>query len=484
MLGRMTSFIAAFALSTAVAALLTPLVRWLALRAGAVDEPGRRHVHRSSTPRLGGVAVFLAFAAPLFAFYVVDSNVAGSVRSQPGLVLGLVAGAFLMCLLGFVDDVKGVRALYKLLAQIAVAAFAYFCGFRIDSISLPFLGTAHMGAFALPVTVLWIVTIVNAVNLIDGLDGLAGGVVFFAALTNFALAYLGGSVFMAAVMACVVGAVLGFLFFNFNPARIFMGDSGSYFLGFVLAAASVSTGTSQKTSTAVALLVPIIALGLPIFDTLFAIVRRFLERRPLFAPDKSHIHHLLVDMGLTQRRAVLILYGVSVLLAVAAIGVSLGRDWEVGVALLLATVVIFGLVRFVGAFQKLHLLRKQKEHVRSHHVELLRRRVPGLLPSFAAVSTREELLAALENAARELELTAVELLLVSGREEERLHLWKRPNGNGRREGAKVSARFPIANGGGEDGLVIKFSWHSELNEVSPQADILFQMLVDAVRLRS
>src|SRR5690606_22890845 len=143
--------------------------------------------------------------------------------------------------------------------------------------------------------------------LIDGLDGLAAGVVFFAGVTNFVVAYISGSVMTALIMAAMLGSVLGFLIYNFNPARIFMGDSGSYLLGYVLAVTALA-GASQKASTAVALLVPIVALGVPIFDTLFTIVRRFLERRPIFSPDRGHVHHRLLDLGLTHRRAVVILY--------------------------------------------------------------------------------------------------------------------------------------------------------------------------------
>jgi UDP-GlcNAc:undecaprenyl-phosphate GlcNAc-1-phosphate transferase len=473
----MKTFVAAFFIATVAAAALTPLVRLLAFRIGAVAVPGARHIHKRTTPRLGGVAIFVAFMLPLVALFFVNSDVALAVRQQPLHVFGLLVGAFAMCALGFLDDLKGVRALYKLLAQVAVAAFAYGCGFRIEEISVPFLGAAQMGIFALPITVFWIVGIVNAVNLIDGLDGLAGGVVFFAALTNFVVAYIGGSVFVAALMACLLGGVLGFLFFNFNPARIFMGDSGSYFLGFVLATSAIVAGGGQKATTTVSLLVPIIALGVPIFDTLFAIVRRFLERRPLFSPDRSHLHHRLIDMGMTQRRAVIVLYGASVVLTVSAIAISMGRDWQVGVAILASSVVLFGLVRFVGAFQHMHLRRRQKERFRSRHAELLRRLVPLHLPTFAAVRSREELWGLLAAFARDAEMCFVEVIHVVGREEEILHRWQSPPETGRCEGKLVSARLPVRHDAGD--LQLKFGWRSEIDEVSPQADILLQIVADA-----
>ncbi len=208
-----------------------------------------------------------------------ESSVGMVVQAEPLQVIGLLGGALIVFVVGVLDDTRRVSALHKLYAQIAAATLAYICGFRIDAISVSLGSSMSMGIFALPVTVLWIVGIVNAINLIDGLDGLAAGIVFFAGITNFVIAYLAGNNLLAVVMAVMLGAVVGFLFFNFNPARIFMGDSGSYFLGFLLGTSSI---TGYKASTAVALLVPMIALGVPIFDTLFTVLRRFLERRPLF----------------------------------------------------------------------------------------------------------------------------------------------------------------------------------------------------------
>src|SRR6185369_8423639 len=212
----------------------------------------------------------------------------------------------------------------------------------------------------------------------------AAGVVFFASITNFLVACLGGSLFVALLSAAAAGAVFGFLFYNFNPARIFMGDSGSYFLGFVL---SVTALISQKASTAVSLLVPVVALGVPIFDTLFAMVRRILERRPVFSADRGHIHHRLLDMGLTHRRAVIIIYAVCGVCTAAGIGVSLERAWQVGAALLCATAAMIGLARFVGYFEYLHLRVRQKARLRSRDTELLRYAVPELPRRLADATT-------------------------------------------------------------------------------------------------
>lgn len=343
----MTSFLAAFGVAMLVSVLLTPLVARLGLKLGVVSHPGGRNIHDKPTPRVGGVAIGLAFFAPLVALFFVDSSVATTFRSETRRAVGLFVGGALICGVGFYDDARGLRALYKLYAQVVVAAIAFACGFRIEAVLLPFVGEISMGIFAAPVTMLWIVGLINAVNLIDGLDGLAAGVVFFAAVTNFFVAWMTSSIFVCLLMAATGGAVFGFYFYNKNPARVFMGDSGSYFLGYVLAVTSL-TGASQKASTTVALIAPIVALGVPIFDTLFAMVRRILERRPVFSPDRGHIHHRLLDMGITHRRAVYIIYGFSVACAGLAIVISLGRSWAVGLALLGATIAVVFFVMFFG----------------------------------------------------------------------------------------------------------------------------------------
>jgi UDP-GlcNAc:undecaprenyl-phosphate/decaprenyl-phosphate GlcNAc-1-phosphate transferase len=342
------SVVLAFAVALLVTGLLIHPVIRLARHLDAMATPGGRHVHAQKTPRLGGLAIAAGyFTAIVFGVALLPAEtIAGADAFDAPLLTGLVLGALGMVVLGFVDDTRGVRAKHKLLIQALVALGVCACGLRIDGVYMPFLGAVDLGIFAIPLTVLWIVGVINAINLIDGLDGLAGGVVVFAALTNFVVAMVAGNAVMAMVMAAVVGATLGFLRFNFNPARIFMGDSGSYFLGFLLATLS-ATSPHQKTSTAVSILVPLLALGLPIFDTLLAIVRRVLKRQPMFSPDRGHIHHLLLDLGLTPRRAVLILYATSMGFTVTACTIALGRDWEVGVALVVASAMVVGLVRFV-----------------------------------------------------------------------------------------------------------------------------------------
>jgi UDP-GlcNAc:undecaprenyl-phosphate GlcNAc-1-phosphate transferase len=468
------SFLFAFCIACATSGLLSPIVRRIAIRYGAMSMPGRRHVNERAVPRLGGIAICLAVFVPLLAFYFLESSVAAIFRGETPHAIGLFVGGLGMCTLGILDDTRRVRAVHKLLVQLVIAVLAFGCGFRIDAVSLPILGTLSMGIFSLPISVLWIVGIVNAINLIDGLDGLAAGIVFFAGLTNFIVAYIHGSPMVALLMSAMLGATTGFLFHNFNPARIFMGDSGSYFLGYILATSSL-LGSMQPTSTAVALLVPMLAMGVPIFDTLFAIVRRFLERRPLFSPDRGHIHHRLVDMGITHRRAVLILYGTCALFTFVALGVALGKSWHVGVAIIGACVLFIGLSWFVGYFDILRGRARLDRIVRSRDAELLRRVIADAPLALATAATEEDVWTIVRSLVGRAEVAHVALLERGAPNP--VQLWTIRDGL--HPGELVSAHYPI----GRDAAAratLRFTWESDSGTVSPQSDVLLQVLVDLV----
>jgi UDP-GlcNAc:undecaprenyl-phosphate/decaprenyl-phosphate GlcNAc-1-phosphate transferase len=474
----------ALVIALVAVAILTPLVRLVALRLGAVSVPGGRHVHQTAIPRLGGLAICGGFLIAVTAIYLFSQGMSLAFDQIRLRMVGLLVGGAAMCAVGVIDDTRGIRARYKLLFQIAVSVFAFACGLRIMVVHLPFVGDIHMWALALPLTVLWIVGVVNAVNLIDGLDGLAAGVVFFAATTNFVVAWLNAAPLVAVLAGAIAGSVLGFLIYNWNPARIFMGDSGSYFLGYVLATTAL-VNTSQKGATAISLLVPIMALGVPIFDTLFAMVRRILERRPVFSPDRGHIHHRLLDMGLTHRRAVVIIYAVCGVFTVAAIGVSLERTWQVGAALLGASAALVGLVRFVGYFEYVHLRIRQKARIRSRDAEMLRYAVPKIAQRFGAARTEDELMDALFAFAAECELGYVHLLDTRDGGERTAKRWNGPDSDARN---LVSALYPI----GHDGIArasVRYGWRSDFDDVSPQSEILLQVVTDVLaenlaRLRS
>jgi UDP-GlcNAc:undecaprenyl-phosphate GlcNAc-1-phosphate transferase len=464
----MHSYAFTFCVSLLSALLLTPLVGRLAIRAGAVTTPRARDIHDRAVPRLGGVAIAAAFFASLLALGVIDTSVAQLLWKQPSLSIGLALGGAALGALGLMDDTVGVRAHTKLGVQLVVACFAYWMGFRIEAVSIPFIGVWEMGIFALPITALWIVGVVNAVNLIDGLDGLAAGVIFFAALTNFVIAVIGTQVFVAVVMAAIMGAMVGFLFYNFNPAHIFMGDSGSYFLGYLLATASL-TGAMQKTSTAVSLLVPMVALGVPIFDTLFSMLRRTLERRSVFSPDRGHVHHRLIDMGITHRRAVILLYGVSILLMVSAIAIALGRSWESGAALLVASVVITALIRFVGYFEYVRLERRARSHALDARTLLLRREVPELVTELAQPAGEDQIWTRLQAFGCACECAQLLLVTHAGAPE-------RSSSEGEPLDPRelAWARFELGDGGH-----VSFGFAGG-GAPSARADILLQLAADAV----
>jgi UDP-GlcNAc:undecaprenyl-phosphate GlcNAc-1-phosphate transferase len=448
----MRTYLFAFFVTALATALFTPIALRIALKVGAVSVPGGRNVNARSVPRLGGIAIAAASATTLIGLLALNSHVASTMRAHIVKILGLVAGSALMFALGVLDDTKRVRALYKLYAQIAASIIAFAAGFRIEIIYLPLVGNLQMGIFALPVTIIWIVAITNAINLIDGLDGLAGGVVFFAGVTNFIIAYLTGNELVATVMGTMLGAVVGFLFFNFNPARIFMGDSGSYFLGFLLGATGIAT---NKTTTAVAMLAPMLALGVPIFDVVFTVLRRFLERRPIFSPDRGHIHHRLLDAGLTHRRAVLTLYGASVVFTIAALAVSLGRGMTIGLGLGGACLVLLVLVRFADT-------------------ERVRHALPALVEGIRVATTPAALWTAFEAGLHEARMVNCEL---RGSNEAVIQSWIVDRETPAHE--LVSARFPLTESDASSASLV-FRWTSTEGRVPPQTEILLQVLVDAV----
>ena len=302
----MQIYITAFIIALGVAYMVTPSVQRLAVRWGAVDKPEARKVHKGIIPRLGGLAIYAGFIAAVLA----------SVHMTREL-LGILVGGTAILLLGVVDDVYQISAKTKLLGQIAAASVLLLFDIRIDWLTNPFGSMIYLDMWAIPITLIWVVSLTNTLNLIDGLDGLAAGVSVIAAVTIFLMAVELNFWLVAVLTAALAGSALGFLYFNFSPAKIFMGDTGSMFLGYMLAAVSL-VGTVKSAAT-IALIVPMVALGLPILDTACAIIRRFNNGQPIFKPDRGHLHHRLLDMGLTQKQVVLILYLVTIVLGVSAI---------------------------------------------------------------------------------------------------------------------------------------------------------------------
>lgn len=286
------AYIAGFAVALILALVATPFVKRFAVKIGAVDAPNSRKVHTKIMPRLGGLAIYLAFIGALIIALPLANG------EKPHIIGGLLLGGTIVTLVGALDDRFNLSPLMKLLGQIAAAGVVVAFGITVDFVTLPFGDGANMGWLSVPITIFWIVGVTNAINLIDGLDGLAAGVSAIATGTIFILALMMGNVTVAVLSAVLLGSIIGFLFFNFHPAKIFMGDSGALFLGFSLATLSV---LGFKQATLVSFVVPIFILGVPLSDTFFAIVRRIMNKKPISAADKNHLHHCLLGMGLSHR---------------------------------------------------------------------------------------------------------------------------------------------------------------------------------------
>jgi UDP-GlcNAc:undecaprenyl-phosphate/decaprenyl-phosphate GlcNAc-1-phosphate transferase len=301
--------------------LLTPQVMKWAIARGLVDRAGQFHMtHQIAVPRLGGLALILAFDVVL-SIIVLNPNP----RFQPPPEYGIIfISCILMFGLGFCDDLKPLGAKFKLAGQILISLLAWWGGLKISQWVNPFTGTAHLlGVWEAPVTVLWLVGVTNLVNLVDGIDGLAAGMTLLLMMLISLLSGMSGNFFSLFLSLGMVGALLGFLYYNFPPAKIFLGDGGAYFLGFLIA--ELALLNSNKGEIAVALIVPFFALGLPIIDTCFAVFRRAVVGLPIFRADRRHIHHRIGAMGLSRRRVVLVLYAICGLFSLLALGIFISK---------------------------------------------------------------------------------------------------------------------------------------------------------------
>ncbi|HYX29833.1 MAG TPA: MraY family glycosyltransferase [Pyrinomonadaceae bacterium] len=314
----MKTYLAVFLIAAFSAAVITPLLRRWCERYRFVDRStDHRRIHLKAVPRLGGVAIFIAVVLSLVPLIFIRNLVIQNLRSELGAIISVVVCGLLVLLLGVYDDLRGAKAPLKLLALSAIAVIFFGLGGRIEGLSIPFVGQVVVQpliGFAL--TLVWIVGITNAFNLIDGVDGLAAGSALFSTLVLLITSLIHGNARVTVVALALGGALAGFLRYNFNPASIFLGDSGSLFVGFALAALSIEG--AQKASTAVAVAIPILAFGLPVVDTSVTIARRLLSGHSIFRGDREHIHHMLLARGWSQRQVVLALYAVSAGFGLAA----------------------------------------------------------------------------------------------------------------------------------------------------------------------
>jgi len=405
------TYLVCFLLGGLIAFVLTPVVIRLALRLGAVDQPHDRKMHPRAVPRLGGLAIYIGMWIPLVLLCYYDNAVARRVQVKFDSMFLIFAGGFVMLLLGALDDLRGLNARKKFLVQFPLALLLVHCGISFTGITLPGYGTIALGPWGPVLAVLWLVGVTNSLNLIDGIDGLAAGAAFFVSATNALIAVCYGNVLMAVVMCSMAGACLGFLRYNFPPASVFLGDTGSLFLGMTLAISSVTC--SAKGTVAASLLIPVLVLGYPIIDTLLAMGRRAILGKSMFSGDAGHIHHRLLAKGLSHRCVTLVLYGVCGIFCAAALAMVMENQFYTAIGLAVILCLVCGGFCCLGYLKQLLSLPARHHQERNqfqliyHYAEMMKAKI-GLAPDLEGVF---ELL---RQSAAELEMAELDVTLSGG----------------------------------------------------------------------
>ena len=467
--------------SLALALMITPAVIRIARQLHIVDAPGVRQMHTRPMSHIGGVAIFLStMTLSIYELWFSDATIATD-QSMLGRLHNLFLAAGFMFMVGLIDDIKtkGLQAWVKFLTQIAAAVLICAAGIRIKSVVVTDSITLNFGWFSWPLTILWIVGITNAVNLSDGLDGLASGICAITCGLVAVFAAYTGNLVIVVLMLALLGSITGFLFFNFNPAKIFMGDCGSMFLGFTIASASVLC--FPKSSALVGLAVPVAALSVPIFDTFFSILRRFLERRSIFSADRSHFHHRLIDLGLTQRQAVIAIYGITLLaagLGMLMIAASRIQVLIILFCILLLQLLIFHIVGSVRLEQIMAAMQKRYKIIHREHEE--RKSFEEAALYFRRAETFEQWWQAVSTAAYKMEFRMVDLPLVNRDGTPRALNW-RYNGHDpepNREGI-IQVHVPVSDRRSGSPLQLKIElYKNDSLESAGRRVALFTRLID------
>ena len=333
-------YIIFFAITLLITLLGVPINIRFSKKTGLMDNPCSRSIHSKSVALAGG----LSFAIPIILCEIVLALLFVEFREK---FLEVAVGSIMITFLGFMDDKKQFTARYKLIFQIAIASFMYFCGYRMNLLTNPFGNDIVLKQFSYPFTVIWYVIVINAINLIDGIDGLAAGICAIVAGVILAVGLISGNSFIIILSVLLLAGCLGFLKYNFFPAKIFMGDTGALFLGFTIATICIAGVGQFKGITAMTLMIPISALGLPLMETTSTIFRRMRDNRHIFHADKEHIHHKLLDMGFSQRVIAIVLYFVTFLFGLIAIGFSFSDKKLFLVILLLLVFILFILINIL-----------------------------------------------------------------------------------------------------------------------------------------
>jgi UDP-GlcNAc:undecaprenyl-phosphate/decaprenyl-phosphate GlcNAc-1-phosphate transferase len=317
------------------AILLTPMIKRLAFKIGATDRPNKRKVHQKIMPRMGGLAIFISFVIGILI-----------IRPDASYHWPIIIGGIIIIITGVADDMKEISPKVKLFGQILAALIVTVYGdLNLEFINLPFGGKIEFGILSIPITMFWIIGITNAINLIDGLDGLAAGVSSIALLSIAGMAMIMGNIYVMVIALILAASSIGFLVYNFHPAKIFMGDTGALFLGYMI---SVLSLLGFKNVTFISLIIPIIILGVPISDTFFAIIRRLVNKQPLSAPDKSHLHHCLMRAGFSHKQTVLLIYAMASVFGLTAFIFSQSTVWGSLIVILALLITIEVIVEKIG----------------------------------------------------------------------------------------------------------------------------------------
>ena len=341
----MTTILTTLALAFFLSLFITPLAGWFGKKIGAVDMPGERKIHLVSIPRSGGIAIFVSFCLAIAASKLLSTQITDQLIFDEKIVAFFI-GALVISGVGLLDDIYCLNHKIKFLTQIVCASIAFYGGMRVHGI---FYISSQNVVISYALTLFWFLLVINAVNLIDGLDGLAAGICFFTSTVLTFFLFMKNMYVMSMLFAAVAGTTLGFLRYNFNPASIFMGDGGSYFLGYTIAALSVMAGI--KSQAGIVMAIPLLAMGIPVFDTILSPIRRFLLGKKMFQPDKSHVHHRLLDLGFSSRNVVLFVYACSLVLCLIALILTAISDRHIGIFLIVLAAISVVFIRKLGYFE-------------------------------------------------------------------------------------------------------------------------------------
>lgn len=344
----MQNYIHAFITGIILSLLSTPLVIWFAKKIGAVDKPNYRKIHTASIPRLGGLAIYCSFIISTLIHFKYISN----------HTKGLLLGSLIIVACGILDDIKELNPKTKLIFQAIATLILIIFDISIKKVSILSIDGAsyiNLGWLSIPLTVIWVIGVTNAMNLIDGLDGLACGLASISSMFLFIIFILTGNTSMALMIIILAGACIGFLPYNFNPAKIFMGDTGSMFLGFILAGMSIQ-GT-VKYATTIILIVPLLIIGLPLYDTLVTMLRRFMQGNAIMSPDKQHFHHRMLSLGLNQKQVALVSYFINIILGLLSLIILFANNIRT-----IAIVLISFFVLVFVIFENYIYIKRSKKH--------------------------------------------------------------------------------------------------------------------------